>query len=81
MEVMQTVVAPYLPGLLILSALLFLVGLLFGQLANTRRMRDRGNTIMRYGVLAVFIALSLWAVLWFMEAWASGDIEAWIDSW
>ena len=81
MEVMQTVVAPYLPGLLIFGALLFLVGLVVRLMGDTEELIFRGNTAMRFGVLAMLIALALWALLWVMEAWASGVIDAWIESW
>ncbi len=79
MELMQAI-ALYIPGLFIVGALLFVFGLGVRLLAETRRSKDRGNTVMRYGVLAMLLALALWAILWFMEAWESGVIEAWIDS-
>ena len=78
MELLQTVVEPYLPGLIIVGALLFLVGLFVRALADTGRLKVRGNTIMRYGVLVMLLALALWAIVWFMEAWESGVIEAWL---
>ncbi len=78
---MQTVVAPYIPGLVIVGALLFSVGLVVRLLGDTEELIFRGNTAMRFGVLAMLIALALWALLWFMEAWASGVIDAWLESW
>ncbi len=82
MEVMRTVVAPYLPGLMVVGALLFLVGTVVRLLlADTEQLIVWGNTIIRLGALVLFVALSLWAIVWFMEAWASGVIEDWLDSW
>lgn len=81
MELMQTVVAPYITGAVWRGgALLFVPGLVVRLLAATGQLKGRVSTVMRYGVLVMLLALALWAILWFMEAWQSGLIEGWLES-
>ena len=61
--------------------MLFAAGLIVRLLADTGQLKGRDSTVMRYGVLVMLLALALWAILWFMEAWQSGVIEGWLESW
>ena len=75
MELIQ-IIAPYIPGLVIAGALLFVFGLLVRLIGDTRSMKGTGNKTMRYGVMVLLLALALWAILRFMEAWESGVLES-----
>jgi hypothetical protein len=76
MEEMQTGLAPYLTGLVIVGALLFLLGLLIRILDATGTMAVMGNKIMGYGVVALLLALAFLAIMRVIEAWQSGVIKS-----
>ncbi len=59
-----------------MGALLFVIGLLGRLMGDTGSMKVAGNKTMGYGVVAILLALALWAILWFVEAWESGVIES-----
>jgi hypothetical protein len=71
----QTITA-YLPLLVGAGALLLVVGVVLRFIAYGPESKRWSSTISGYGLLTVLLALALWAILWFVEAWESGVIES-----
>jgi protein-S-isoprenylcysteine O-methyltransferase Ste14 len=74
-DLRETITA-FLPWLVGAGALLLVVGVVLRLMAYGPGSKRWSSTISGYGLLTVLLALALWAILWFVEAWESGVIES-----
>jgi hypothetical protein len=74
MDLMQTIAAT--PPLMIgVGALLFGVGWGLRYVSyTTPELKRWGARITNYGVMVILLAIALWLMLWFIEAWESGVV-------